>query len=137
LIQHLEAADVDVRLQMRSIQRVDKAVVLRSSSPGNQIEVNFLAQPYNALAIQEVVNCEQTIYEILSGFDIPAINHELGEIIDVRLRLEGRRLQVWMKGRLVVDRVFPFQATRGSTGVAVITDLGYSVFDNVRVDVLR
>jgi hypothetical protein len=42
-----------------------------------------------------------------------------------------------MKGRLVVDRVFPLQATRGSTGLAVITDLGYTVFDNVRVDVLR
>jgi hypothetical protein len=137
LIDHVSAADVDVRLQMRSIQRVDKGLILRSTSPGNQIELNFLAHPYNALAIQEVTNCQLTIYEILSGFDIAAINHELGEVINVRARLVGRRLQIWMKGQLVVDRSFPFRATHGSVGVSVITDLGYSVFDNVRVDVLK
>jgi hypothetical protein len=137
LIQHLDAADVDVRVQMRSIQRVDKGVILRSTSSGNQIELNFLADPYNALAIQEVVNCQLRIYRILGGTAIAAINHELGEVIHVRIKLVGQRLQVWMKGQLVVDGLFPFRATRGAVGVSVITDLGYSVFDNVRVDVLR
>jgi hypothetical protein len=137
LIRHLDAADVDVRVQMRSIQRVDKGVILRSTSPGNQIELNFLADPYNALAIQEVVNCELRIYQILSGIGIAGIHHELGEIVNIRIRLAGQRLQVWMKGQLVLDGSFPFRATRGSVGLSVITDLGYSVFDNVRVNVLR
>jgi hypothetical protein len=135
LIQHLAATDVDVRLQMRSIQRVDKAVILRSTSPGNQIEVNFLADGYNALAIQQVSNCQLTVYQVLFG--MPGLRHELGEIIDVRIKLVGQRLQVWSKGQLVLDGLFPFRVTQGSVGVGVITDLGYSVFDNVRVDVLR
>jgi hypothetical protein len=42
-----------------------------------------------------------------------------------------------MKGQLIVDRSFPFKGTHDSVGVSVITDLGYSVFDNVRVDVLK
>ena len=135
LIKHLAATDVDVRLQMRSIQRVDKGLILRSSSPGNQIELNFLADGYNALAIQQVTNCRLQVYEVLFG--IPALRHELGEIIEVRVKLVGQRLQVWSKGQLVLDGLFPFRMTPGSVGVSVITDLGYSVFDNVRVDVLR
>lgn len=135
LIRHLDATDVDVHLQMRSIQRVDKAVILRSTSSANQIALNFLAYPFDALAIQQVSNCQLTIYQYL--VDIPAIHHEFGEIVDVRVRLVGQRLQVWMKGQLVLDSLFPFRVTRGSVGVGLIPDLGYSIFDNVRVQVLK
>jgi hypothetical protein len=135
VIQHLEATDVDLHLQMRSIQRVDKAVILRSTSSANQIALNFLAYPFDALAIQQISNCQLTIFQVLGG--IPALHHEFGEIVDVRVKLVGQRLQVWMKGQLVLDGLFPFRVTRGSVGVGLIPDLGYSIFDNVRVDVLK
>lgn len=131
LIRELQATDVDVTLEMHSIQRVDKALVLRSTDPGNQIELNFLTAGYNVLAIQHSIDCVQ---EYLSF--VP-FEHQLGEIIKVRVRLVGQRLQVWVNGSPLVDGEYPVRITAGRVGVAVISDLGYSVFDNVRVDVLR
>jgi hypothetical protein len=116
---------------MHSIQRVDKGLVLRSTDPGNQIELNFLAAPYNTLAIQHSIDCEQAYLSFVP------FEHQLGEIIRVRVRLVGQRLRVWVNGRSLVDGEYPFRVTAGRVGVAVISDLGYSVFDNVRVEVLR
>ena len=131
LIRELRATDVDVTLEMHSIQRVDKGLVLRSTDPGNQIELNFLAAPYNVLAVQHSIDCVQ---EYLSF--VP-FEHQLGEIIKVRVRLVGQRLQVWVNGSSLVDAEFPVRTTAGSVGMVVITELGYSVFDNVHVEVLR
>lgn len=132
LIRHLDAADVDVRLEMRAIQRVDKGVILRSTSAGDQIELNFRASPFfSDLVVQELVGCQFTFLEAVS------VPHEMGEVLQVRIRLAGRRLTVWVKERVVLDRSLPFQAKRGGVGLAVITDHGVSAFDNVRVKVLR
>ena len=39
---------------------------------------------------------------------------------------------VWIDGKLVLDRSFPFQAKSGSVGLAAIDD-GITAFDNVQV----
>jgi Resolvase, N terminal domain len=44
LIRNLEASNVDVRVDIRSIERVDKGIILRSTGPDNQIELNFHTQ---------------------------------------------------------------------------------------------
>ncbi|MET0658691.1 MAG: hypothetical protein ABW110_11115, partial [Steroidobacteraceae bacterium] len=132
LIRHLDAADVDVRLEMRSIQRVDKGVILRSTAAGDQIELNFRASPFfSDLVVQELVGCQ---FNFLESASIP---HEMGEVLQVRIRLVGQRLTVWVKQRLVLNRELPFHAKRGGVGLAVITDQGVSAFDNVRVQVLK
>jgi hypothetical protein len=43
---------------------------------------------------------------------------------------------VWIDGQLVLNRSFPFAATKGQIGLAVI-DGGITAFDNVRVHVLK
>ncbi|MET0987400.1 MAG: FG-GAP repeat protein [Steroidobacteraceae bacterium] len=132
LIRHLDAADVDVRLEMRSIQRVDKGVILRSTAAGDQIELNFRSSPFfSDLVVQELVGCQ---FNFLESASIP---HEMGEVLQVRIRLVGQRLTVWVKQRLVLNRELPFHAKRGGVGLAVITDQGVSAFDNVRVKVLK
>jgi hypothetical protein len=55
------------------------------------------------------------------------------QAIDVRAKLVGDRLVVWIDGDLVLDRSFPFQAKSGSVGLAVISDDGITAFDNVQV----
>ena len=134
LIRDLRAADVEMRVDMRSEQRVDKGIVLRSTGPGDQIELNFLAAPYNVLAVQELVACQFVLLEF------PAqIPHQVGQTIDVRAKLVGDRLMVWIDGELVVDQSFPFQAKSGSVGLAVISSdgtpesAGITAFDNVQV----
>jgi hypothetical protein len=132
LIRHVNAADVDVRLEMRAMQRVDKGIVLRSTSAGDQIELNFRASPFfSDLVVQELVGCQ------FNFLDAVAVPHEMGEVLKVHVRLVGQRLTVWVGGRPVLDRLLPFQAKRGAVGLAVITDHGVSGFDNVRVKVLK
>jgi hypothetical protein len=70
----------------------------------------------------------------LLSFD--PIPHEMGQIIEVQVRLVGNVLQVWIDGELVLNRCYDFQARSGSVGLAVI-DGGVSAFDNVQVDVLN
>jgi len=134
LIRDLRVTDVEMRVDMRSQQRVDKGIILRSTGPGDQIELNFLAHPYNVLAVQELVACQFVLLEF------PAqIPHQVGQTIDVRAKLVGDRLLVWIDGELVVDRSFPFQAKSGSVGLAVISSdgtpdsAGITAFDNVQV----
>lgn len=131
LIGGLQATDVDMSLEMRSIQRVDKGIILRSIDPSNQIELNILAAPYNILYIGQLIDCQSQQY-----YSVP-IEHQLGEVIKVRVRLVGQRLMIWVNGRSILDGEFPFFMRQGAVGMTVITDLGYAVFDNVRVDVLR
>lgn len=132
LVRDLQVADVELRVDMRSQQRVDKGIVLRSTGPGDQIELNFLAAPYNVLAVQELVACQFVLLEF------PAqIPHQVEQTLDVRVKLVGDRLLVWIDGEPVVDRTFPFQAKSGSVGLAVISSDGFSAgitaFDNVQV----
>jgi hypothetical protein len=66
LIHDLKARNVDIQLDMQSIQRVDKGIILRSTGPGNQIELNFRAERPGEfpadLIVQEVVNCQPILY---------------------------------------------------------------------------
>jgi hypothetical protein len=132
LIRQVDAADIDLRLEMRSIQRVDKGIILRSASAGDQIELNFRANPsFSDLIVQELVGCQ---FNFLDSVHIP---HEMGEVLQVRIRLVGHHLKVWVGQRVVLNRSLPFQARHGSVGLAVITDHGVSAFDNIRLKVLK
>jgi hypothetical protein len=125
-IRDLSAADVEVRFDMRSIQRVDKAIVLRSTGPGDQIEVNFRADPFNDIAVQELSGCQ---FRLLEFFPAP---HPMNETIEAHVKLVGNRLTVWLGGELIVDRRFDFLQTSGSVGLGVI-DAGVTAFDNVQL----
>jgi len=113
---------------MRSQQRVDKGIVLRSTGPGDQIELNLRADPYNDLVVQELAACQFVLLEFAAQ-----IPHQMQQAIDVHAKLVGDRLVVWIDGDLVLDRSFPFQAKSGSVGLAVIRDDGITAFDNVQV----
>jgi len=127
LIRDLRVDDVEMRFDMRAPQ-VDKGIVLRSTGPGDQIELNFRADPYNDLVVQELVACQFIWLEFT-----PLIPHPVEETLDVQLKLVGDRLVVWINGELVLDRTFPFQAKSGSVGLAVIGIGGTTTFDNVQV----
>jgi hypothetical protein len=129
LIRNLEASNVDIRVDMRSIQRVDKGIILRSNGPDNQIELNFRADPFGDLVVQQLVDCKQTL--LLDIFQV-LIPHQVGETIHTRVKLIRNHLQVWINGGLVLNRSFPFTATRGGVGLTTI-DGGITAFDNVEV----
>ena len=116
-----------MRFDMRA-QQVDKGIVLRSTGPGDQIELNFRADPYNDLVVQELVACQFIWLEFTA-----LIPHPVEETLDVQVKLVGDRLVVWINGELVLDRSFPFQAKSGSVGLAVIGVGGITAFDNVQV----
>ena len=138
LIQDLDASNVDIQLDMRSIERVDKGIILRSTGSGSQIELDFRAERPGAypadLLVQELVNCQ--FIRHTQEFEVLIPPHQVGETIHVRITLIGNRLQVWMDGQRVLDRSFPFVATRGQVGLAVI-NAGITAFDNVLVKVLK
>jgi hypothetical protein len=97
LIRNLEASAVDVRVDMRSIERVDKGIILRSTGPDNQIELNFRADPFSDLIVQELVDCEFITH--LAEFEV-MIPHPVGETIHTRVKLIRNHLQVWINGHL-------------------------------------
>lgn len=130
LVRDLSARDVELRVDMRSLERVDKGIVLRSTGPSDQVELNFRAAPFSDLVVQEVIACD---LHLLSFDPLP---HEMGQTIDVQVRLVGNILKVWMDGELVLERCYDFRASSGAVGLAVIND-GVSAFDNVQVDVLN
>jgi hypothetical protein len=137
LIRDLELSDVDMEVDMRSIQRVDKAIILRSTSPENQIELNFRADPFGDMYVQELVDCEGN--PNIPEFRVP-IPHQVGETIHVRAKLIGNHLQVWIDGSMVLDRSFSFVNTTGRVGLGVINDEfgeGITAFDNVQVNDTR
>jgi hypothetical protein len=138
LIQDLDATNVDIQLHMRSIERVDKGIILRSTGPGNQIELDFRAERPGAypadLLVQELVNCQ--FIRHTQEFEVLIPPHQVGQTIHVRITLIGNRLQVWIDAHLVLDRSFSFVATKGQVGLAVI-NAGITAFDNVSVKVLK
>ena len=134
IIRDMQARDVDLEVDMTSLDRVDKGLILRSAGPGDQIELNFRAErpdEYPAdLIVQEISACERTLYTPEFSVIIP---HQVGQTIHVRARLVGSQLTVWMDGALVLDEAFPFASRQGRLGVAL---LGVAQFDNVAVRVL-
>ncbi|HET9865582.1 MAG TPA: hypothetical protein VFP37_19250 [Steroidobacteraceae bacterium] len=125
-VRDLVAADVEVRFDMRSLERVDKAIVLRSTGPGDQIELNFRADPFNDVVVQELGACQ---FLFLQSFPAP---HPMGQTVEAHVKLVGNRVVVWLDGELILDRSFPFRAKSGSVGLGVIEG-GVTAFDNVQV----
>jgi hypothetical protein len=130
-IPNLSASDVDVSVTIRSLEGVDKGLVLRSTNLGDQIELNFRADPFNELIVQELRDCQFILLE--SGFALPQAMQTKTRF---RAKLVGTRLSVWMNDRLILSRSFPFTATAGGVGLSVI-DGGLAAFDDVRVRVLQ
>ncbi len=134
IIRHFQARHVEIELDMMSIARVDKILVLRSIDPDNQIEVNFRAERPDEfpadLVVQERSECAFTL--LTPEFSVLIPPHQVGESIHVRVQLVHDRLRVWIDGMQVLNRSFPFAVRRGALGVGVVGG-GVTAFDNVFV----
>lgn len=136
LVHGLQARDLDVELDMVSISGVDKALILRSSAVGDQIELNFRAERPGAfpadLVVQEISACNRSMYTAEFAVEVP---HQVGQTIHVRVRLVGTQLTVWVDGTQVLDDSFPFTNVSGQVGVAFVSGRTAG-FDNVKVKIL-
>ena len=136
VVRDLQARDVDIELDMRSVAGVDKGLILRSADPYNQIELNFRAARPNAypadLVVQELTNGSQSFY--IGEFAV-LIPHDVGQTIHVRARLVGPQLTVWMNGAVVLDSSFSFAIRSGRVGIGVLAGQ-VAAFDNVRIHML-
>src|SRR6266487_1104142 len=116
LIRDFQARDVDLELDMMSIQRVDKILVLRSADPDNQIELNFRAERPDEfpsdLVVQERSRCNFTL--LTPEFSVLIPPHQVGQTIHTRAQLVHERLRVWIDGTLVLNRSFPFSVRSGA-----------------------
>ena len=126
------STDVVMHAEMRSLERVDKVLVLRAVDDANRIELNFRAAPYNDLIVQELIDCELVYYT--SDGEV-VVEHDMGSTLEVDVTLRGNRLIVRRKAETVLDREFDFASTEGAVGVGVIEG-GVSSFDSVWVEVL-
>jgi len=139
LVDNFSAANVRVHLQMTSLDRPDKVIVLRSRDSGDRIELNFLANydfgtpEGGVLVIQELVNCEYFNRNPPGTISIP---HMVGETITVDLDLRGTQLTVKVDGSQVFDGALAVATAPGGVGVGVITG-GTVVFDDVWVEALN
>ena len=131
LIKNFRARDLEVTLDMTSIARVDKFLVLRATDSDNQIELNFRAERPGAfpadLIVQEKSACRFVLHTPEFSVLIPA--HQVGQAVHVRARLTGTRLRVWIDAVPILDRKFPFSARAGNVGVGVV-EAGAAAFDN-------
>jgi len=126
------SSDVMIHAELRSLERVDKVIVLRATDDANRIELNFRADPYNDLMVQELVDCE-LIYFTEDG-EVP-LPHGMDEKLVVDVELRGDRLIVRRDGETVLDQEFAFTNREGDVGVAVI-ERGVASFDSVWVEQL-
>lgn len=125
--------DVAVHAELRSLERVDKVLVLRARDSDNRIEINFRAEPLNDLMVQELVDCE-LVYHTEEG-EIP-LPHAMEDDLEIEVELRGERLIVFRDGEQVLDREFDFANDgEGQVGVAVI-DRAVTSFDSVWVEAL-
>ncbi len=134
LLRDFQARDVDIELDMMSIARVDKILVLRSADPDNQIELNFRAERPDEfpadLVVQERSKCAFTL--LTPEFSVLIPPHQVGQTIHTRAQLVHERLRVWIDGTLVLNRSFPFSVRSGALGMGVVGG-GVTAFDNVFV----
>jgi hypothetical protein len=131
LIRNLQASDVHVVLDMKSLVRYDKYLVLRADSKGNRVELNFRSG-WSDLVIEEIDNC--VLRALADPFPLPVSS--VGDTQRVEAILIGSRLRVLVDNVLVVDRVLDLPQRAGRVGVGVISDgygPGTTAFDNVRV----
>jgi hypothetical protein len=131
----LQAANVEVEVDMRSIQRVDKMIIFRSKGPDNEIGINIRGE-INDLIVQEMVDnkrvrCQGTFHT--PEFSVETPPHVIGQTIHVRAILIGNRLQVFIDDVPVLDRKFDFfHHGPGLLGLGTIEG-GITAFDNVKV----
>ncbi|MET0658911.1 MAG: hypothetical protein ABW110_12215, partial [Steroidobacteraceae bacterium] len=116
LIQDLQASDVDITVNARSLQGIDKALVLRSSSPGNQIELRLVGGADNAVFVRELRDCELTLNQVL--FFPERWNANVTQ--QFRAWLLGNYVRVWLNERLVAEFELPFTLERGAVGLGVV-----------------
>lgn len=141
LVDNFSAADVRVHVEMTSIDRPDKVIVLRSRDSGDRIELNFIAYyEYGGnllggeLVVQELVNCQQSFLVPVGTISVP---HNIGDTITVDLELVGTELTVDVDGSQVFDGALTTVATDpGGVGVGVITS-ATTVFDDFWVEALN
>jgi hypothetical protein len=138
LVDNFSAADVRLHVQMTSLDRPDKVIVLRSRDSGDRIELNFVAfwdyngtQQGGVLVVQELVNCQQV--SLAPAVSVP---HNIGDTITVDLDLRGTQLTVKVGGSQVFDSALTIPTDPGGVGVAVITG-GSTVFDDFWVEALN
>lgn len=122
------AADLALHVRMASRTRADKVVVLRATDAANRIELNFRADPFGDLVVQELVDCE-VVFHVEPG-EI-AVPHAMDAFLEVEVELVGDRLVVVADGETVLDRQIDFaNDDEGRQGLAVI-DRGATAFDDV------
>jgi hypothetical protein len=141
LVDNFSAANVRLHVEMTSVDRPDKVIVLRSRDSGDRIELNFIAnyeyggtQMGGELVVQELVNCVQSFLVPLGTISVP---HNIGDTITVDLDLVGTQLTVNVGGSQVFDGALTGIATDpGGVGLAVITG-GTAIFDDFWVEALN
>jgi hypothetical protein len=134
------AADVRLHVQMTSVDRADKVIVLRSRDSGDRIELNFVAhwndngtQAGGMLVVQKLVNCEESFLVPPNTVSVP---HDVGDTLTVDLELRGTRLTVKVGGAQVFDGTLAIATDPGKVGLAVIFG-GTVRFDDLWVEALN
>jgi hypothetical protein len=116
LVDGFAASDVRIHAELTALDRVDKALVLRSTDASNRIELNFRAafeMDGSDVIVQELVGCTQI------GHARVPVPHEVGQTISVDVELVGSDLRIVVDGNPVLEQSFQFTATTGTVGVAV------------------
>ena len=126
LVNNFSAANVRLHVQMTSIDRPDKVIVLRSQDSGDRVELNFIAywndngtQAGGVLSIQELTSCAQSFLVPTNTVSVP---HNVGDTLTVDLVLRGTQLTVDVGGSQVFDGPLTTILTApGGVGLGVIT----------------
>jgi hypothetical protein len=140
LLGGFNAADVRLHVQMTSVDRADKVIVLRSQDSGDRIELNFVAhwndngtQAGGMLVVQQLVNCEESF---LVPPDTVSVPHDVGDTLTVDLVLRGTQLTVKVGGSQVFDGALAIATNPGKVGLGVIFG-GTVRFDDLWVEALN
>lgn len=133
LVPGLVVEDVSVHVQLASVARVDKVVVLRSTGEENRVQVNLRAldsdASYGDLVVQEIRDCEFIRYTQEGEVPIP---HALGDAVEVDINLVGARLTVEIDGTTAFDRDVPVALRSGQVGLGII-ERSTTMFDDIVV----
>lgn len=130
----LTATNVTVCLDMTSLEREDKGIVLRWLGPNDGIWLGFRGRDADSdLTVAQAVKGTPTL--LTPEFSVPIPAHDIGDTIHICATLVGQRLRVEVDEERVLDRTFPFRVRAGAVGVHALAD-NLVTYDNVRVDPL-
>jgi len=134
LIRNLQAENVDIEADIKSIERVDKSIAFRWADNDRQVMLGIRAERPGAfpadLLVVERKDCQHIVYT--SEFSVLIPPHQVGQTIHVHAILIGKRLRVLIDKVLVLDRIFPFSLRSGKVALEV-NEGGITTFDNVKV----